>query len=142
MKRADPFAELSALFFSTRQIIRSNLRGEKPDQNAWLRCETLRFVDSAHNPTMHDIARRLRVTPPSATSLVIQLEKAGWVRREKRSGDKRVVRVSLTTRGKRSLAQYRKKATITMHRVFSKLPRREVDQLVGILRRVNEAHDR
>lgn len=143
MKKTDTkelFTECCPLFFETRQIIRQNLRGDKPDPNVWLRLETLRFIEEAGEPTMHDIARRLRIAAPSATSLIEHLSKKRWITRHKNPGDKRVVRITLTVAGKKTLAGYRERSTTTMRRVFSKLPERDVTELIRILRNVSEAH--
>ena len=66
MKKND-FQELSTLFFEMRQTIRANLPDGQADPNAWMRCETLRFVSESEGPTMRELAKHLRVTAPSAT---------------------------------------------------------------------------
>lgn len=129
------FQELSSLFFATRQIIRAKLP-DKPDPNAWLRMETLRFVAEKGNPTMHDIAGYLRVQAPSATSLIARLVKEGMLKRVAGKADKRVVHVSVSAKGAQSLARYRAKSATTMQRAFAALDEREVAELVRILRRV------
>ncbi len=140
-RTVDTFGELAGLFFETRQIIRSRIPGSKTaDPNAWLRCETVCYI-GANRPTMQDIARHLRVKPPSATSLVSTLARAGFVRREA-SADKRVVRISLTRKGERELAAYRTRCTKTMRVVFEKLGRNKTAQLAAILRRLRDIHAR
>lgn len=134
------YEELGPLFFETRQIIRDNLRGEKPDPNAWLRFETLRFIDETGEPTMQDIARHLRVRAPSATSLIKHLMTMKLIVHVKRGEDKRVVRIALSHAGKQTLRGYRKRSTDTMRRVFSKLPPGDVETLVRIFRRTKDVH--
>lgn len=135
------FEQLGPLFFVTRQIIRDNLRGAKPDPNAWLRYETLRFIDETHEPTMQAIAKHLRVRAPSATSLIKHLIAMKFIVRAKQGTDKRVVRVALTEAGKKTLRGYRKRSAETMRRVFSKLPSEDVEALVRIFRRTRDAHE-
>lgn len=134
------FQELASLFFTTRQIIRQQLPGERPDPNAWLRSETLRFVAQSRNPTMLDIARHLRVRAPSATSLVAKLVSLGFLSRHGETSDKRVVHVLLTARGKRELRDYAKRSARIMRTVFSKLPPRDVREFARILRQLQQAH--
>ena len=134
------FAELSSLFFTTRQIIRSQLPGGHPDPNAWLRCETMHFIATAKNPTMQDVAAYLRVRAPSATSLISNLAKSGFVSRQGEKGDRRVVRILLTKAGEKVLRDYAKTSATTMRKVFSKLDTKEVEQLTATVRRLREIH--
>ena len=122
-----------------KQTIRVNLPQAQTDPNAWMRCETLRFIEQNQRPTMQEIAKQLRITAPSATSLVRKLSALGWVERVA-GADKRVVRISLTKKGQREVAGYRKRAETTMRKVFSKLPQGDIGHLKRILRRVNDIH--
>ena len=148
------FEELASLFFEMRQTIRANLPQQRPDPNAWMRCETLRFIAGherptsrgrsplrrGEGPTMHEIAKHLRITAPSATSLVRKLDRLGWVERKPSGSDKRVVRISLTTKGQRELARYRAQAERTMRKVFSKLPERDLSHLKRALKNLRNLH--
>lgn len=135
------YRDLSTLFFETRQIIRGKLpKKGNSDPNAWLRCETLRFVKSAESPTMQEIAQFLRITAPSATSLIAYLEKLGMLVRIREPEDKRVVRISLTKQGERELSDYDKRCARTMAAVFQELPPREVRELRRILNELRRMH--
>ncbi|MDR3571489.1 MAG: MarR family transcriptional regulator [Candidatus Pacebacteria bacterium] len=133
------FQELTSLFFETKQTIRANLP-RRPDPNAWMRCETLRFIDEHEQPTMREIAKHLQVTAPSATSLMRKLFELGWIERTSSGSDKRIVRISLTADGRREVVHYRKQGEKTMKKVFSKLPERDLAHLKRILRTVNTIH--
>jgi DNA-binding MarR family transcriptional regulator len=139
-RSSDAFAQFGPLFFETRQIIRQNLCTDKPDPNAWLRFETLRFIGGATEPTMQDIAKHLRIAAPSATSLIAHLSREHWITRRKSATDKRIVRIVLTQSGKQVLADYQARSRATMRRVFSKLPPNDLSELIRILRHVGEAH--
>lgn len=133
-------AEVISLFFAMRQIIRSQLPvGEKSNPNEWLRCETLSYI-ADHSPTMQDLATYLRVRPSSATSLVNTLARAGQIKRTPQPDDRRVVRISLSPKGRRALDGYIKEKTQAMRAVFSKLDEPEIQQLAAILRRLLEVH--
>ncbi|HEV3245030.1 MAG TPA: MarR family transcriptional regulator [Candidatus Paceibacterota bacterium] len=139
MKKTD-LRELASLFFTTRQMIRANLPQGQADPNAWMRCETLRFIDEHGRPTMREVAAHLRITAPSATSLIRKLQRLGWTLRKPSGSDRRVVRISLTPTGKRELSRYRTRAEVTMRRVFSKLPERDLSHLIRVLRTLNDVH--
>lgn len=134
------FQELSSLFFEVRQTIRANLPHGQADPNAWMRCEALRFIDESGGPTMHELAKQLRVTAPSATSIVRKLASLGWIERSPSKTDKRVVRISLSPAGRRELSRYRKQAEATMRNVFSKLPERDLSHLKRALKNLRDIH--
>lgn len=134
------FAELASLFFTTRQIIRQQVPdGGKADPNAWQRAEILKYVAKAKEPTMHDVADYLRVKAPSATSLIANLDKAGMIVRTSGSKDKRVVRISLTAKGRSAVAAATARSGAMMRGAFAKLTAQEVEQLAAILRRLRDS---
>lgn len=133
------FQELASLFFEMRQTIRANLPQGEADPNAWMRCETLRFIAESERPTMQEIAKHLRVTAPSATSLARKLFALGWIERTP-GKDKRVVRITLTAKGKRELGHYRKQTEKTMRKVFSRLQERDLAHLKRALRNLRDIH--
>ncbi len=134
------FKELTSLFFEMKQTIRANLPQSQTDPNAWMRSETLRFIEQHESPTMREIAERLRITAPSATSLIRMLSSLGWIRREPTGADKRVVRIALTAAGRREVARYNRQAERTMRKVFSRLPEKDIRHLKRILRNLNDVH--
>lgn len=137
------FGELSSLFFATRQLIRAWFPGKgSSDPNAWMRCETLKFISYAGDPTMHDIAGFLRVRAPSATSLIAHLEKKDLVRRIKPQGDKRIVRITLTKKGVLAVQAYLRRSARALETVFERLPEEDVRKLAAILRKLRDAHSK
>lgn len=136
----DGFSELSQLFFEMKQTIRANLPRSQTDSNAWMRCETLRFIRESDQPTMQEIAKHLRITAPSATSLVRKLSSLGWIERVASGSDKRIVRIALSKAGQREVVRYQKRAETTMRKVFSKLPEWDLAHLKRILRSLNNIH--
>ncbi|HVM73492.1 MAG TPA: MarR family transcriptional regulator [Candidatus Paceibacterota bacterium] len=137
------FTELTSLFFTTRQIIKAQLPAARNhDPNAWLRFETLRFIAEMKEPTMQDVAGYLRIKAPSATSLVAHLAKSGFISRKSQVGDKRIVRITLTARGKKELRDYMARSAGTMRKAFSKLNDGEINRLVSILRHLRDIHQK
>ncbi|MBP9757669.1 MAG: winged helix-turn-helix transcriptional regulator [Candidatus Pacebacteria bacterium] len=136
------YGELSGLFFETRQIIRQSLPGTKQsDPNAWLRLQTIRFIETADKPTMHDVAAYLRVKAPSATSLVSHLVSQGLIAR--RTGlDRREVILSVTPAGKKALKAYGEQSEKMMRNTFSTLDESEVGSLCSLLKKLVRSHKR
>lgn len=54
--------------------------------------------------TLHELAERASVSPPTMSSTVTTLEERGWVKRERSQEDRRIVWVSITPEGSHVLA--------------------------------------
>jgi len=63
------------------------------------------FIEKIPRPTVGGIADKLGVRMSTVTHLVNDLEGRGLVRRERSSEDRRVVRLSVTSRGSKTLAR-------------------------------------
>lgn len=135
------YRTLPNLFFTARQLMRSRVRSAgKSDPYGWMRLETLRFVDDNESATMHDVAKYLRITAPSATSLVHGLVKRGHLVRAAGKKDKRVVRLSLSRKGRKLLDTYITQSGGIMREVFSKLKPNDVRELARILQLLQDEH--
>ncbi len=135
-RSAAAYGELSGLFFETRQIIRQNLPGAKrSDPNAWLRLQTIQFIERTDAPTMHDVAAYLRVKAPSATSLIAHLVSQGLITRRPGS-DRREVILSVTPAGRRALMEFGEQSEKMMRTTFSTLDEAEVGSLCTILKKL------
>lgn len=140
MRRTRYLEELPELFFAMRQLIRGKVQhAHRP--NHWMRFETLRYI-GAGETTMQDLSRYLRVTAPSATSLVGGLVREGLVRRLRSGRDMRLVRLALTKRGRRRLDQYVADSTAVMAETFSEIDTRKLAALVEILRAIGRRERR
>jgi len=134
------YGELSQLFFETRQIIKQKLPGTaQADPNAWMRLQTMQFIDRTDSPTMHDVATYLRIKAPSATSVISHLASRGMIVRETGS-DRRVVRLTLTPEGKKVLKKDGAKSEQLMRHAFSTLDEKEVGSLCSILKKLIRGH--
>ncbi len=132
--------ELSALFFAMKQLIRQRLPDKSLEPNAWSRFETMRYIARERELSMHDVAKYLRISAPSATSLISNLVREKLVARRAERRDKRVTRVSLTAKGRRALALHDRRSAKALREVFSKLDAEETTELVRILRRLQDRH--
>lgn len=134
------YGELSGLFFETRQIIKQKLPGTgHADPNAWMRLQTMQFIDRSKSATMHDVAGYLRIKAPSATSLISYLVSRGMIAREI-GRDRREVRLSLTPLGKKTLREYGNSSEEMMRNAFSTLEEAEVGSLCNILKKLIRGH--
>jgi len=65
--------------------------------------EILYFIGPAGKRTMKDIADYLKITPPSATTLVEEMETKGLIKRIKDQKDRRVVFITLAEKTRETL---------------------------------------
>lgn len=84
-----------------------------------------------------DIAAQAHVTKQTATFLVDQIERAGYVRRVPDPGDARVRRVELTTRGT-EICRLAKQTEVTVEAEWEQHLGADWPQLVRLLRRLAE----
>jgi DNA-binding MarR family transcriptional regulator len=71
--------------------------------------------------TLTELAQLERVQPPSITKVVGRLEEEGLVKREGDAKDRRVSRITLTAKGKRSIEQNRSRKTAYLARGLESL---------------------
>jgi DNA-binding MarR family transcriptional regulator len=89
--------------------------------------------------TLGELAAAEQVRPPTMTRLVLALERAGLVRRERDPDDRRVVRIRATPRGESLLAEGRARRVRRLAAPIESLPSSEQATLaraVSILSRV------
>ena len=96
----------------------------------------LYYVSGHPHPTMRDIAEYLCVTAPSASELVNELASKGLLVRHDDSGDRRVVRISLSPAGKAFLTKVlrlREKLLRGFLARLSKDDQRELARILSVL---------
>ena len=78
---------------------------------------------------LSELAQIERVRPPSITKVAARLEEEGLVKRSGDSSDRRVSRITLTTKGKRFIEQNRSRKTAYLARGLRDLPADELQSL-------------
>jgi DNA-binding MarR family transcriptional regulator len=85
-----------------RKLRQQSLAGLSPAQ-----ASALGMVNKLGSPTLGELAAAEQVQPPTVTRVVASLESAGLVTRETDGADRRVVRVGMTSEGRRNLQRIR-----------------------------------
>ncbi|MGO9341686.1 MAG: MarR family winged helix-turn-helix transcriptional regulator [Acidimicrobiales bacterium] len=101
----------------------------------------LSSVERLGSPTLGELAASEKVQPPSMTRQVDALVAAGLLAREVDTGDRRIVRVRLTSGGERTLQRNRSVRTAFVAARLKRLPEAErarMEELVGLLERLVE----
>jgi DNA-binding MarR family transcriptional regulator len=133
--------KLISMLFTTGRLIKERTGSQDGvDPFSYLRLETLRFISESGGVAMRDIAYHLRITPPSATSLINGLVKSGQLNRTQDKEDRRVVLLKITPKGEKILATEFKKITKRMEKIFSKLDEKEIKDFIRILEKLSEVY--
>ena len=85
--------------------------------------------------TMGDLSKNAQVTMPSMTEMIDKLEKHGMAERYRDTNDRRVVKVRLTSKGRKLRKEFMQKRLEDMKELFGKLSKQELDELITSLRR-------
>lgn len=129
-----------SLFSAIRRIMRTSLaKGKKLDPSTWVRIETMKFIADHDKPKMKDIADYLSITAPSATSLVGDLTKRGFVASRAGRRDRRTLRLALTKKGKSELKKAVAGGTEILGELFAVLPEAEFAAFIRTLERIKQA---
>jgi len=89
----------------------------------------IRLLSDHGDCSMKELARRARITMPTATGLVDRLVRAGIVERVKDSNDRRVVKVRLSKRGTELVRRHRKWRLRNLGRLLERLSDAEREQV-------------
>ncbi|HWA32241.1 MAG TPA: MarR family transcriptional regulator [Candidatus Paceibacterota bacterium] len=125
---------LEKALLALRQAMNSALTDEARECGCSLsNFQVLKFVAEKGRPSMKDIARKLRVTPPSASSLVDTLVAKKLVARILAPEDRRSVRVILAPGGHKLLSDLHKHKSSIFRKMLSRLGARDRSEFTRIL---------
>ena len=93
----------------------------------------------ADGMTSRELTRALLVTAGNVTGIVGRLYRLGLVERRPVPGDRRTARIRLTTRGRQVIERALPRHGRDVGRLLSALPPRDLEQLRGLLGRLNDS---
>ena len=85
--------------------------------------------------TMGELSKNAQVAMPSMTEMIDKLEKKGIAERDRDIHDRRVVKVRLTSKGKKLRKEFMQKRLKDMMDIFGKLSEKELNDLIASLKR-------
>ncbi len=139
-KIKDDLNYLIKLMFATGRIIRKRTKKkERPNPFSILQLETLAYIKE-EKPVMKEVADFLCITPPSATSLINKLVKAGMLERFFDKDDRRIVRLAITDKGEKMLCQEFSKVAHHIKKILIKLNNQEKKNLIKILEKLQKIY--
>ena len=99
----------------------------------WMALVSIHF---GHADTCVGLARAMAHDKGAMTRLIDQLEANGWVARERDTGDRRVVRISLTPLGLETAVAAKKKVIACWNGFLADWTDQEIADLIAILQRL------
>ena len=95
--------------------------------------DTLVYIAKKGDPSMKEIANHLKITPPSATSIIETMQKKKLITRSTNSKDRRTIRVILTPKAWKMFKSFHDHKLTVITKMFSKLQDADQKQLIRIL---------
>ena len=125
--------ELLPLMFEMGRLLKREMCRDGVDVASFLHIETLRYIEEQGMPSMRDIAEYLKIAPPSATTLINSFVKDGILERVEDAADRRIVRLKLSSKGRKILAEAMQKRAQAFSRLVAHLSSHDSEELVRIL---------
>lgn len=128
-------SNLSDLLLVLRRNIVEAIRKEGLKQDlTFSQMEVLGFIGPNGEETMKNIAEYLKITPPSATEIVTEMEKKGLVKRVNDKKDRRVVHITFTPMSKKLFHSISKRKEMISRKMIAKLNKNDQHNLKRIIR--------
>ncbi len=96
--------------------------------------EVLYFIGPSGKVTMRSIAEYLKITPPSATEIISEMEKKGLIKRMSDARDRRVVYIVFTGVAKKLFVSIAKRKELILKKMISRLSQSDQSSLERIIR--------
>ncbi len=130
------YNNLEQLFNTIMQLRTISLQtaNESHEEKAatMLQFSALNFLKDQSIIAVGELAQFLRLSKSSATQLIERLVTMGLVKRSADKEDRRVIRVTLTSKGDSELILLRKKIMKKMNHFASKIPKKDIEELLRI----------
>jgi len=102
----------------------------------------MQYLDNVHQATVSKASGAMGVTPGAITSLSERLVSAGYLKRERDNGDRRMVWLMLTPKGERILGELQNRRRQLVMYYLSDLSEQEIENLVGMVRHLARVIER
>lgn len=127
---------IDAIFKLSRFMRESIICNNDLTHLSMLQLQTLVFLKKHEDSQMSEVANEFNIELPSATSLINKLVKAAFVIRKADIKDRRLVRVSLTQKGKRLLTEAMDEKTKRISQNLKALTAKEKKDLLRITQKM------
>lgn len=128
-------SEIASSLISLTRSMHHEVRATAPGCS-FLEIKTLLIANERKNPSMKDMAEDLGISSPAMTPIIDKLVESGQLARSEDKLDRRVIRISITSQGKRSMEKSRAMMRSVIDKLISTLSREEQASLDQILRKL------
>lgn len=138
------FADFAAAWDDLSRVVRQARGRARPAPGAGLTVSQFHLVDALVTDgklKISEMAEAAGITSPTASRMIVTLERQGIVRRQRAEGDARVVEIQLTPEGRRAVAATRERLRTAQHTVYENLSAAERRQASVLLSRLADAID-
>ncbi len=97
-----------------------------------LQFSALNFLKDKSEVNVGDLAKFLQLSKSSATQLIERLVKMGLVKRINDRQDRRIIRLTITSKGEDEFIVLKTKLKEKMNRFLSKIPEKDIKELIRI----------
>ncbi|MDE2399675.1 MAG: MarR family transcriptional regulator [Patescibacteria group bacterium] len=137
MANKGPKYNLEELLLLFKRSIRDIIKKEGfKDDLTFSQVEVLRFVGLSGKRTMKNIADYLKITPPSASQIISEMEKKNLIKRKSDENDRRVVFIILSDKAKKLFTSLSDHKDAVFEKMISKLngsDRKTLERIIRIL---------
>lgn len=103
-----------------------------------LHYEILLLLDDEGPLQMLEIGKRLQIAKAQVTQLINKLVESQLVERSANSTDRRIINISLTENGKRTLTEHRRHSIAIVKEMISDISDEEMEELADSLKKMQE----
>jgi len=124
------------LFVQIGRLLKRKMALSLPRTASYGQFELMCLLEDKGELSMRDVAAHFKITAPSATSLVNELARMGFVARTGNAKDRRQVHISLTKKGTilvKKIASRRAKALGELFSSLSKADRSELNRILDTI---------
>jgi DNA-binding MarR family transcriptional regulator len=133
MNNQSDIEQLFATMMQLGKLMSQQARETHEEKKAtMLQFMALHYLKGQSNGTPSEIGRLLELSKSSVTQLIERLVKAGFVKRVHDKEDRRNVRLNITESGEKEFVVLKKKMIGKMQRIFSKIPGKDLRELIRI----------
>ncbi len=128
-------SHLGNLLLVLRKNIRESFRTKRLKYDlTFSQMEAMSFIGQSGKETMGSIAEYLKITPPSATEIITDLEKKGLIARKGDENDRRIVFVVPTDTSKKICSSMLREKDQIFKKIISKLNEKDKKNLERIIK--------
>lgn len=132
---SDHLEELSELSLQIARSMRRTMARVCKGMNI-VQIYALLAIEQQPGMTMKELAQRLQISCPSATTFIQRFVRLGWVERFTAAENRKQVHLRLTVKGRVLVHEKKKERSLVLARMFAVISLQDQRSLLEILRRI------